>query len=299
MTTEKTEKTAEELAAEKVKASREAIKVTVNRVTGDEGEEKTDEEKAALEAEAKVADDEAAKAAAKVEGAEKKIEESEKTEEELEAEKLEAKTAGEKAKIQRRIDREVGKRKELENRIKELEAKLAAEPDKENALTEEEVEKRAETKANAKQMQREFDQASNRLYDAGVKADKDFPAKIKAMADDIGGIPGHLVGILDDLDNGGEVLVYFTANPDEAEEMYQMNPAKAALKLAKLSAKLETDKKPKPKEISKVPDPVSAIKGGDKNPDVLPKDPTGNMAEFVRIRAKQAEAHRKAKMGLH
>lgn len=296
-----TVKTPEELAADKaakeasdLKAVRESIKVTSGRATVDE-EDKTDEEK---EAEAKAAED-ATKAAAKVENVEAKIEESEKTEEELEAEKLEAKTAADKAKIQRRIDREVGKRKELENKIKELEAKLAANPDKENALTEEEVEKRAETKAQQKQMQREFDQASNRLFDAAVKIDKDFQKKVTAMAEDIGGIPGHMIGILDDLDNGGDVLVYFTANPDEAQEMYELSPAKAAVKLAKLSATLEAEKKPKPKEISKVPDPVSAIKGGDKNPDTLPKDPTQNMAEFVRVRNKQAEQHRRAKLGLH
>lgn len=292
------EKTAEEIATEKtakdaadIKASREAIKVTVSRPTVDE---ETDDEKAAALVAA-----EAAKKEVKVEAKEEKIETIEKTEEELEQEKLEAKTVAEKAKIQKRIDREVGKRKVLEDEIKELKAKLATDPDKANALTEEEVERRSEDKAAQKQLKREFDQASNRLFEAGVKADKDFQKKITAMADEIGGIPGHLVGILDDLDNGGEILVHFVNNIEEAQEIFELNPTKAALKLAKLSAKIETEKKPKPKEISKVPDPVSAIKGGDKNPDQLPQKPTENMAEWVRVRNKQAEQHRRAKMGLH
>jgi len=291
-------KTPEELAADKEKqaaadvtAQRAAIKVTSNKeAEASEKEEDKEEDKTETEVEAAVTE---------VEAAETKVEEHEKTEEELEAQKLEAKTAADKAKIQRRIDREVAKRKELENRIKELEAKLAAEPDKANLLTEEEVEKRAETKAQQKALQREFDAASNRLFDAGVKVDKDFQKKITAMAEDIGAIPGHLVGILDDLDNGGEILVHFTANPDEAEEIYAMSPAKAAVTLAKLSAKLEAARKPKPKEISKVPDPAETIRGGSKSPDVLPKEPTKNMAEFVRIRNKQAEERRKAKLGLH
>lgn len=301
MTTEKAKPTAEELAkkaADDIKATRESIKVTTGRASGDEVEG-TEEEIAAKAAEVEAA--EAAEVAAKTaETVEKKIEESQKTEEELEAEKLEAETAAEKAKIQRRIDREVGKRKELENKIKELEAKLAADPDKANILTEEDVERRSEEKAQALQTQRDFDAASNRLFDAGAKADKEFPVKIKEMADDIGGIPGHLVGIIDDLDNPGEVLVYFTNNADEFKEIYAMSPAKAALKLAKLSDKITAEKKPKPKEISKVPDPAETIKGGSsKASDVLPKNPTDNMAEFVRIRAKQADERRRAKMGLH
>lgn len=293
-----TEKTAEEIATEKatkeaadIKASREAIKVTVSRPTVDE---ETDEEKTAALVAA-----EAAKKEVKVEAKEEKIETIEKTEEELEQEKLEAKTVAEKEKIQKRINKEIGKRKVLEDEIKELKAKLAADPDKANALTEEEVERRAEDKALLIQNQRDFTKASNRLFEAGVKVDKDFQKKITAMADEIGGIPGHLVGILDDLDNGGEILVHFVNNIEEAQEIFELNPAKAALKLAKLSAKIETEKKPKPKEISKIPDPISAIKGGDKNPDQLPQKPTENMAEFVRVRNKQAEQHRRAKMGLH
>lgn len=289
--------TAEELAkktADDIKATRESIKVTTGRASGDEVEE-TEEEIAAKAAEVEAAEaaEVAAKAAETVEASEEKIEE-------LEEQKAEAKTATEKDKFQKRIDRETAKRKALETEIKELKAKLAAEPDKANALTEEEVERRSEEKAQAKQTQREFDLASNRLFDAGTKADKEFPTKIKVMADDIGGIPGHLVGILDDLENSGELLVYFTDNADEFAEIYALSPAQAALKLAKLSNKLIADKKPKPKEISKVPDPAETIKGGSsKASDVLPKNPTDNMAEFVRIRAKQADERRRAKMGLH
>ncbi len=294
------EKTAEELAAEAAKkaaadvtAQRASIKVISNKPA------ETDEEKTAREeAEATAAAEAELEKETEIEAAETKVEDHEQTEEELEAAKIEAKSAAEKAKIQRRIDREVSKRKVLEAEIAELKAKLAAEPDKANLLTEEEVEKRAETKAQQKALQREFDAASNRLFDAGVKADKNFQAKITAMAEDIGAIPGHLVGILDDLDNGGEILVHFTANPDEAEEVYAMSPAKAAVTLAKLSTKLEAAKKPAPKQISKVADPIETIKGGSKSPDVLPKDPTKNMDEFIRIRNKQAEQHRRVKLGL-
>lgn len=288
-----TVKTPEEITAEN-KTRRDAIKV--------ESMVKTEEEVEAAKVEAEAAEaeeTEKTETETEVEATETEVEKSEKTEEELQAAKDAAKTDKDKDKFQKRIDREVAKRKALETEIKELKAKLAVDPEKSASLTEEEVEKRAESKATAKQLQRDFDNASNRLFDAAVKLDKDFQKKITLLADDIGAIPGHLVGILDDLDNGGDVLVHFTANPDDAEEIYQLSPARAAVKLAKLSAKLEAEKKPKPKEISKVPDPAETIKGGNKNPDTLPKNPTSNMDEFVRVRAKQREENRKAKLGLH
>jgi chromosome segregation ATPase len=297
-----TEKTAEEIAAEakaaekaKIAAERASIKADVGQkmLTPEEKEVAAAEEAKEVEA-AKAAEVEAAKVEA-----EAKVDDKEEEIEDLEAAKDAAKTDREKDKFQKRIDRETAKRKALEAEIKDLKAKLAADPDKANALTEEEVETRAEAKAAQKQMVRDFEAASDRLFKAGVKADKEFQAKINALAEDIGKIPGHMIGILDDLDNGGEVLSYFTNNADEAEEIYAMSPAKAAVKLAKLSAKLETEKKPKPKEISKVPDPSETIKGGSSSPDVLPKDPTNHMADWVRIRNKQAETRRKEKMGLH
>ena len=291
------EKTAEEIAAEKaaadaekLKADRAAIKVTVSKATETEDEENENEETEETE-ETEIKEN--------IEDNKEAIKDAKTTEEELKAQQEAAKTTKEKDKFQRRIDREVAKRKTLETEIAELKAQLAANPDKENLLTEEEVEKRAETKAQQKQLQREFDQASNRLFEAAVKADKDFQKKINLLADDIGAIPGHLVGILDDLDNGGEILVHFTANPDEAEEIYQLSPARAAVKLAKLSSKIEAEKKPAPKQISKVPDPAETIKGGSQSPETMPKDPTKNMDAFVRLRAKQTEERRKMKMGLH
>jgi hypothetical protein len=289
------EKTAEEIATEKataekaeVKAARESIKVTTSKATEADEEKNEDEQ-----------NEEAEGTEAAVEENETKIEESETKVEDLEAQKAEAKTAKERDKFQKRIDREVGKRKALEDEIKELKAKLAAEPDKANALTEEEVNKRAKQIAQQELTIKEFNDASDRLFNSAVKVDKDFQKKINLLADDIGAIPGHLVGILDDLDNGGDVLVHFTLNPDDAEEIYQLSPARAAVRLAKLAAKIEADKKPAPKAISKVPDPTEPIKGGSKSPDQLPKEPTKNMAEFIRIRNKQAEDRRRAKLGMH
>lgn len=230
------------------------------------------------------------------------VEKVEKTEEELEAEKVEAKTQKDKDRIQRRIDKEVAKRKELERELVTLKAQLAAKAeDGDVVLTEDEVERRSEIKADQKQIAREFTTTCNRLAKEAAKIDKKFDDKVETMADDIGKIPGQMIGILDDLEDekenrmGGTVLAYLVNNVDEAERIYALSPAKMAIELARLSNKLI--EKPKPKAISKVPDPNEPVGGNARIPTTIL---TGkeSMEDFVRIRAQQVEARRKAKMGL-
>src|ERR1700722_7041254 len=176
------------------------------------------------------------------------IKESEKTEEQLETEKSEAKTVAEKARIQRKIDKEVAKRKTLEEENAALKKQLAeANEGKEGKYDEAEVEKRAETKAQQKQAEREFVDASNRLANAAEKLDKDFIKKIKQVAEDVAPIPGHMIGILDDLDDGAKVLAHLADDVDEYERIIYLNPTKAAVELAKLEKKLE--KKPEVKKL--------------------------------------------------
>ncbi len=222
------------------------------------------------------------------------VEEIQATEEEiedLETEKEEAKTEKDKARIQKRIDKLTAKNKTLADENASLRAQLAAKPDDEKVLTQADIDA---AKQQAK-IEAEFESAVNRIADSAKKIDKEFKIKINALAEEMGSpIPGQMIGILDDLpNNGADVLLYLAKdeNSDEAEEIWSLSPAKMALKLSKISDKL----KPKPKPISKVPAPNEALKGRGTTPDVLnPK----NMEEFVRIRAQQAEAYRKKKMGL-
>lgn len=277
-------------------AQRDAIAVQSNKK---EDEVKEPEEKEQQEEEKEKVEVEPEKEA---EEKQDEVEKAEKTEEELEAEKVEAKTQKDKDRIQRRIDKEVAKRKELERELVTLKAQLAAKVEEgEAVLTEEDVKNRSEVLADQKVAAREFTNACNRLRDEAFKLDKKFDTKIEAVAEDIGPIPGQMIGILDDLEDdkggrmGGKVLVHLSDNPDEAERIYALSPAKMAIELAKLSNKLI--EKPKPKAISKVPDPNEPVGGNARIPTTIL---TGkeSMEDFVRIRAQQVEARRKAKMGL-
>ncbi len=229
----------------------------------------------------------------KVDEAEEKIEEHEATEEELKEAKAEADTAAAKAKIQKRIDKEVAKRKAVEAERDELKRKLEAKPDADKALTEEDVETRAERKAAEKDAQREFVKACNRVADAALKVDKEFTKKVDSMAEEIGPIPGHMIGILDDLDNGGEVLSHLANNVDEAEEMYKFPPIKMGVELAKLATKLEKAKI-KVKPISKVPAPNEGVGGNNRQgtPQITAADDRLSVSDWIAKRNKEVEAKR-------
>lgn len=216
-----------------------------------------------------------------------------KTPEELEKqiEKLE-KTIN---RLQKRVGRTNSEKEAIAKQLSDAQAALASKVEEGKGLSEEEVERRANLKAEEKAIEREFTKAVQTLNKNATKADKDFPSKIKELTEDIAPIPGAMIGILEDLDNGGEVLAHLADNPDIYEEIYELPPLKMATRLSKLGDKLAEETKPKPKKISKVPDPISVIKGAEKSPTILPANPTKNMDEFVRMRNKQAAERRKAR----
>lgn len=236
---------------------------------------------------------------AETETKEEEIEAAEKTEEDLEAEKAAAKTNVEKARVQRKIDKEVAKRKTLEEEVATLKAQLAAKETAEgDKFTAEDVKKEAKRIAEETINERDFVNASNRLADAAEKVDKDFMKKMKEVAADVAPIPGHMIGILDDLKkkNGGAVLSHLVNNPDAYEEIITLSPLKASAKLVELSIELAAKAEVPKKKLSNLPPPNEPLggKGGNVSDMVLPKDPTKDMDRFVRVREAQIAARRKA-----
>lgn len=238
-----------------------------------------------------------------VEEKEEQIEASEKTEEQLETEKLEAKSQKEKDRIQRRIDKEVSRRKTLETENAELKRQLEAKDKDGPKLTEEDVEKRANVKAAAKVEADEFNAACMRLSKEGAKVDKEFASKVIEMGKEIAPIPVHMIGILDDLDNGGAVLSFLANNHDDYEDLIPLSPARMAVRLAKLSDKIETEAKvaaaPKPKVISKVPPANEAINSNGRGSKAVLSD-TQNTEDWMATRNRQvAEARAAGRRNLY
>lgn len=219
------------------------------------------------------------------------IENNEATQQQLEADKAAATSAAEKARIQKRIDKLTAKNKTLEDENKALKAQIEAKPDAK--LTEEEVERRANQKTQEQVTQREFANSVNRLFKAATKIDKNFEKNINELVEELGGvaeygIPGSMIGILDDDDfeNAGDILVYFSKpeNQEEYLEIRELPIAKMGTRLARLSDKLKNAAKTPPKEISKTPAPIKPP-GGNQSASIVI---TGkeSMDDFIRKRNK-------------
>lgn len=234
---------------------------------GEEGKEETEEEKKAREAQEK----QAAKAQRKAD------------------------------RMQRRIDEATAARKAAEAEVARLKAQLEANP--EQKLTEEEVEAKAEALAakrlaerQAKEMQEQFDAACEKLAKDASKVDKDFNSKINEIAEQFGPIPSFMIGVLEDFENGGEVLAYIANDDDIAEQIYSYKnkPAKLTKELVAISNQLIDAKKPKPKQLSKVPDPVKPVGSTRVVSNVITEADTKNMESYVAKRQRQIMEKRKA-----
>lgn len=222
----------------------------------------------------------------------------------LAKEKEEAKEKRKADRVQKRIDRAIADKKAAEAEVERLRAQLAEKPV--DGLSEEEVERRATEKANkalqdkqAQDAEADFDKRNTDIYNAAVKADKNFDKNVTELVQEVGLLPRPLVYILSDLDNknGADVMVYL-ANPDnvdETEEIFKMTERQMTQRLIRLSDKIKENKKPA-KRPSAVPPPVDTVgEGNQRQRNVLPNKPTQNMEDFVRIRNQQEEERRKAR----
>ena len=240
----------------------------------DPDEDLTEEEKAAKEAEKKAADKAAAKAQRKQE------------------------------RMQRRIDEATAAAKAAKD---ELAAFKAANPD--SKLSEEEVEAKAEAKAaekiaakNLEKLQQDFSDMCDRLQKDATTIDKDFYEKSVDISEQFGPIPSFMIGVLDDLDNGGEVLAHIMNDDDLAEKLWKLDKDNKKAKMTKevvaIGEKLEAEKKAKTKkQISKVPEPIKPVGASRSTSTVITKADTRpeNMDNYVAKRRAQMEANRKAR----
>lgn len=212
-------------------------------------------------------------------------------------EKVAAKAKRKEDRVQKRIDDITAKAATAEAEVVRLKAQLAADPDKK--LTEEEVQTKAEAIAAKKiadkelqDLQDKFNAACDVLQKDAKKVDKEFDDKINDIAEQFGRIPSFMIGVLEDLSNGGEVLAHIANDEDIAEELWKAKPAKMTSKLIEISNKLLEAKKKPAKQISKVPDPVTPVNGNRVVSTIItPKDTTPDgMENYVAKRKAQIAA---------
>jgi len=280
----------------KVKLREELAKGNVTKEENEEADKEANKEEDKEEDDDEDDEDEEGEEDGEVDPPEEETEE-QKAEREAK-EKIEAKATRKQDRMQKRIDRAVAAQRTAEGEIARLKAQLEANPDQK--LTAEEIESKAEALANKKAQEKEladlqtkFNKDCDILMKAAVKADKDFDQKINDIAEDVGLIPSFMIGILSDLDNGGEVLAHIANDDELAEEIWAMKPTKMTRTIVEISTKLEAAKKPPKKQISKVPDPGTPVKGNRQVSNIITEADTKNMDNYVAKRQKAIAERRK------
>lgn len=162
---------------------------------------------------------------------------------------------------QRRIDRLTWEKNEEKRRSDALAAELAQyrqpteqQPGQHQAAPD--IDQLVEQRAAAKLADRQFNDACNRVFQAGVKADPNFESNLRVLQS-VGEISRDFLEVVTDMDEGHKVLNHLGANPDEADRILSLPPLKQARELAKIEASLGKAAPPPP--VSKAPAPISPV----------------------------------------
>ena len=190
--------------------------------------------------------------------------------------------------VQRRIDELTRARREAERRAQDLEAELARyrqpeqQPDTPEAPTREQYERDVRAEAARQAQAARFDADCNAIFDKGKEAYPDWEGALGNFRM-VGGLPPELIEMASETGEAHRVLYELGKNPEEADRIMRMTPARAAVAIAKMAS--APAKQP---AISKAPEPVRPIGAGS---GTVEKDPSKmTMSEWVAWRNKSAAA---------
>lgn len=160
--------------------------------------------------------------------------------------------------VQRRIDQltrekheEKRQREALEQRLRQYQQPTEATPQKQ--MTADEI--RAEAKRLIQQ--EKFDDACNKVFDAGKTEFPDWDSSLRTFQM-LGGASPEFLEAVTAMDAGHKVLHHLGQNPEVAERLLSLPPLRMALELARLES---TVGQAKPKPVSNAPAPINPIGG--------------------------------------
>jgi hypothetical protein len=125
---------------------------------------------------------------------------------------------------------------------------------------------------------RQFDEACNNTYSAGKHKFQDFDDAVKGFSL-IGGAPKPFLEAVTALDHGADVFYTLGKDPGEAIRIINLPPAKQAIELARLEAKITAP--PPPKPVSRAPSPISPIATGHEVDENAEPDPAENPKAYM------------------
>ena len=204
--------------------------------------------------------------------AEDKGKDAESTEQSEEVKDEEAKPKAKKSRSQRRIETLSAEKKKAAERIAELEAQIGA---KNETKTDAEIDPadyddfedyekaveaskkpKKEVKEKQKELSPDYVKAMEDLqtkFDDGADKFEDFDEKTQNQ--DLK-ITEHMVIAFNEIDNPVDAVYYYASNPEDAEKISKMTPAKQMLSVVKKAEMLA--KKPT-KKTTNAPDPIETV----------------------------------------
>lgn len=169
--------------------------------------------------------------------------------------------------VQRRIDQltrekheEKRQREALEARLRELDPPAQQQPNQQ--ITPDQI--RAEAKRIVQQ--EKFDDACNKVFDAGKAEFPDWDASLKTFGM-LGGASPEFLEAVTSMEAGHKVLHHLGQNPEAAERLLSLPPLRMALELARLESTVGQKKAP---SVSNAPAPITPV--GGKSAPVEPEE---------------------------
>lgn len=169
---------------------------------------------------------------------------------------------------QRRIDQLTREKYEERRQREALATQLAQyqQPADQQQSEPQDIDKLVEQRASEKLAAKTFNDACNRVFEAGVKENPDFERNLRTLQS-VGEIGRDFLELVTEMDDGHRVLSHLGANPEEAEQILSLPPLKQARALAKLEVSLSKATPAPP--VSKAPAPISPV--GSKAAPVAPE----------------------------
>lgn len=136
---------------------------------------------------------------------------------------------------------------------------------------------------------KQFNDDCNKIYDNGIAEFDDFKGVVVDTFAALGGIPPHMVEAAMETGVPHKVLYEIAQDPDEAQRLMSMTPARMAVALTKIAAKFETAVGGK--KASNLPKPIKPIGGqtkGEPDPEKMSTD------EWMKWRDKKLQDKRSA-----
>lgn len=163
--------------------------------------------------------------------------------------------------VQRRIDQLTREKHEEKRQREALETQLRQyqQPAETTQQPQQRQMSADDVRAEAKRLiqQEKFDDACNKVFDAGKTEFPDWDSSLRTFQM-LGGASPEFLEAVTAMDAGHKVLHHLGQNPETAERLLSLPPLRMALELARLES---TVGQAKPKPVSNAPAPINPIGG--------------------------------------